>query len=231
MAILFQQGFEIGAPPAAGDGTWNVVNNPSGWTFTTTAKNGARALNRAAAVGTANYLQKTLPAGNRTIGISCYYRRTANDALRDLTAIFEAYDAAGNAAGIDQLRNGGIPSSPGNELYAATWNGSTVTGVASGTGLALDTWCLVECKFDSSANPWVVTLWMDGTQVAQTTRAITAADLVTLQVGFNAAVPNDFACIYDDLVVTTGSADQPFGPHAVLDNPVRCTFNPIPLMR
>jgi hypothetical protein len=194
MLPVFACGFECGALGTAGQhwstgGTAPTIN-------TGTVRSGARSLRTNCAAGGSSSASHTIAAGIRTVVLRGYVRFTTLPS-NGTVALFGTANAA---------FDGAIYNAADGKVYATA---------ASGAGVSVTTgqFYRVDVRVDTSANPHLCDVQIDGTPTSQGSFATAAADAGTVALGAFAAVgAGGFDAHWDDVVVSATLADYPIGP-------------------
>jgi hypothetical protein len=169
---------------------------------TTPVRTGARAL-ELTLVAAAEYVSNILAAGQRQVTQSVYIRFAALPAADVDLILFP------NASGSGQIW---YDLSAGK--FSVRINGLTATEVSGGPTVAVDTWYLIDCEMNSTADPATMKATVDGGTEFSTTRAQVAADISHVRLGSQAA--RTYTAYYDDWLVSVTADDYPIGEHSVV---------------
>ena len=194
-------GAECGVDDDAAVGHLNLFPNAS--FDTTTVRNGLRSLKCAATLATAYGRSTTFSAAN--IWVIRFYVRFAT--LPTLAADICTVGFSG-AGGV-------YFNATDSSLYAGS---STIALGATGVSVTTGIWYAVDCKVNSSANPWTVDVQVDGTAAGQHTNAAGAQTSVLVQFGVQTVSPT-FEIYFDDMMISNTAADYPLGAGKVLGHP------------
>lgn len=109
----------------------------------------------------------------------------------------------------------GLPNSLTGAYYSAGFIGASANGSSPGQDYPVVTgivYCL-DVKIDTTANPWVVDVQINGVPAPQATSATAASTAASqIRVGFRTGVSLTADAIFDDVVISTTAADYPIGP-------------------
>ena len=175
----------------------NATGSPT--IVTTPVRTGSRALSCAAS-GAGCYVRYTIPAGNRKVTQSFYFRISSlpGSGTPEFAAIGHT-----TVKGVVRVNSSGA-------CQALITGGLVQT---HGTTLVAGTWYRLDMVVDSSTGTWTLDWSIDGTSGTQATSSQTAADITGAYAGITTA--STITVYYDDWAIATGSSDYPIGPHSV----------------
>lgn len=187
---------------AASSGLWGLASNAAQITFdTATKRTGAASLKVAEDGVTATSLAKAIPAGNRVIVVSIYFRVASAPSVSSRMVVFVGPT---NQPQFRIHTDGTIRASADGSATAVT-----------GPNVADGNWHRLDARVDVSTATFRIDWSVDGTAQGQASASgQTAADLTYLRLGSGVAT-DTLTVWFDDLVASYTSADYPLGAHAV----------------
>lgn len=188
---VFTCGFECGVLGANGE-HWSSAATAS--ISTTTIRSGSRSFRFNATASTAGAACPVLfTSGN--IYVIRVYIRFASLPIADY-GLFETNNTGQPGAYFKQSDS---------KIYAGISSATGATGVSVTTGV----WYRLDIKVNSSANPWLIDVNVDGTSCGQYSNAVAAENTTQIRIGGGGTQTVDV--FYDDLVVSQTSGDYPIG--------------------
>jgi len=188
----------VATPTVNGEGICvTITGSPE--VVSTTKRSGSYALQTKATSAAVTRISYNF--ANPTIAVARFYFRYAVAPSGDV-AIFRAGTAAGNAPKI---------------MFIAADN--TLCGQVSSNGnktapLSADTWYRIDCRFNvADTGTTKVDLQLDGSAVTQLSFTQTDTTMAGAYIGLYSAVTGEL--YFDDLIISTTSADYPIGAGAV----------------
>jgi hypothetical protein len=184
----------------------SVTNSAQVQAVTSPARNGAYAL-RVNADGSAGGTNASVAvSGSPTVLVARTYVRFA--ALPATDANILAFTTS-----VGGPQNGRITYKSGSARLAAAFEGGVEK--VSTVPIATDTWYRVDVRLDASASTFTLDWQVNGTNGLQATYAAGAAGAFTnVRLGTGAGFT--YECFYDDVAVSTTSADYPLGDGKVV---------------
>lgn len=192
MTPVFCCGSECGVNAAH----WTLVGSTSFGTGT--VRSGTRSLN-INTTGTESTATSTIVFAASNKNVARFYVRFAT--LPDLSGPFFLFSFTGGATA------GAFFYQPDSKIVAY---GSATSFGASGITITTGQWYRIDVKVDSSANPWLIDVQVDGVACGQKSDAqasSTAVSAALLYIGAGTTA-NLF---FDDLVISQTAADYPIG--------------------
>jgi hypothetical protein len=194
MTPVFTCGFECGVfGNFTNDGHFRTT---TGSTFsTTTVRNGNRSLRILASSSVEDAINDNFGSGN--ILVARFYIR------------FAVLPSATTELFKTNSGNGGVYfKSSDSKIYAG---GGVAALGASGVGVTTGVWYLIDVKINSSANPHLIDVKVDGVACGQASVASVAGNSTQLQIGNVSTSLVSLDAFYDDLIISLTSADYPIG--------------------
>src|SRR3989337_1370072 len=199
--LIFGTGFEhqvaaLGASHATGEALWDSVSG-SPTISTSTKRTGVASLR----INPAAFLQgltRNIPAGNRRLVAVVHV---------NFAAFPPSFDAF-----ILVVQSGAVVVKIGIRAGTNKWFAQVGSGTAqvSSSGPSLGTWYRVECRLDTSADPWTLDWRIDGVAETQATLATAADDIGTISFGHATGTTTvDF--FLDDCAYSFTAGDYPIG--------------------
>lgn len=179
-------------------GLYDTQNNTSKMSFVTGRLPTTHAVQIVQDAVTAARLGKTVAAGNRTVVESFYFRITAAPSVT--SNFWQGIATVTAQVGMDTTGH-------------VQWNaGSGSNRTSSGT-YADGQWHRIDLKLVTSATPYTLDIYIDGTsQTQQVSNATTAADISETRIGSNNAA-HTLTVQIADWVRSLTAGDYPIGPH------------------
>src|SRR3990170_3803100 len=172
--LIFGTGFEhqvaaLGASHATGEALWDSV--PGSPTISTSTKRTGVASLRINPAAFLQGLTRNIPAGNRRLVAVVHV---------NFAAFPPSFDAF-----ILVVQSGAVVVKIGIRAGTNKWFAQVGSGTAqvSSSGPSLGTWYRVECRLDTSAEPWNLDWCIDGVAETQATLATAADDIGTISFG------------------------------------------------
>lgn len=199
--LFRHDGFEHGLTSSGTGGVWTITPGGSPAIVTSPVRTGARALEISAAAA-AEQVGYNPGASQRLACMSFYVRFASLPSGAEFrlanfnTASGKGYVGYSNSAGQFRISVGG-----------SVW-----ASIPSDT-VVVDQWYLIDVKFDSSADPAVITAKVDGGTEASTNRSQAAADMTAIMLGTDSA--QTYTAYFDDWLICLNTSDYPIGEHSV----------------
>jgi hypothetical protein len=200
MTPVFCCGFECGQLGAAGQHWSTGGGSPA--ISTTTVRSGLRSIRINPSAGSAHLaLASGLFTTNKLV--VRFYIRFAT-LPNSTTQLFD-----NSAVGV-------FFQSSDNKIYAGGFSGSNQLG-ATGISVTTGQWYRIDLKIDSSANPWLIDVTVDGVACGQLSFATGASSVGSgsIRMG-NPISSTTMDAFYDDIIISTTEGDYPIGEGKVV---------------
>jgi hypothetical protein len=192
---VFVCGFECGASGTAGE-HWSLGTNAS---FSTSrVRSGVRSLLTNANNAAASDSSATIPSTNIVVGRFYFFMN-------------HAWGASGYIGWcVVNGTNVGVYMDNTNNQIKAGIGASLGTGLTFSLG-QFDAWHCIDFSINTSANPWVVNIKLDGVSAGQITAANAANTTTAFHLGVSDAFSGNLDNSFDDLVLSYTPEDYPYG--------------------